>query len=78
LSQYLTAMKRVEKALADLSSTNLKSNQKAISEFNNLLNMGTGKLKDMFRRMLSDHVTPVEPLHYLTKGITILWRTLYE
>jgi exocyst complex protein 7 len=69
LSQYLTAMKRVEKALADLSSTNLKSNQKAISEFNNLLNMGTGKLQDMFRRMLSDHVTPVEPLHYLTKEL---------
>jgi len=66
-------MKRVEKALVDLISTNLKSNQKAISEFNKLLNMGTGKLQDMFRRMLSDHVTPVEPLHYLTKGMYDSW-----
>lgn len=69
LSQYLMAMRRVEKALVDLSSTNLKSNQKAISEFTGLLNTGSGKLQDMFRGMLSDHVTPVEPLHYLTKEL---------
>ena len=74
MSQYLTAMKRVEKALVDLISTNLKSNQKAISEFTGLLNTGSGKLQDMFRGMLSDHVTPVEPLHYLTKGMCDYWK----
>lgn len=74
MSQYLTAMKRVEKALVDLSATNLKSNQKAISDFNGLLDTGSGKLQDMFHGMLSDHVTPVEPLHYLTKGMQICWQ----
>ena len=67
MSQYLTAMRRVEKALVDLNATNLKSNQKAIADFNALLSTGTGKLQDMLRGMLSEHVNPVEPLHYLTK-----------
>lgn len=68
LSQYLSAMKRVEKALADLNATNLRSNQSAISDFNTLLSTGSGKLQEMFRAELSQHVTPIEPLHYLTKG----------
>lgn len=69
LSQYLSAMRRTEKALVDLNTTNLKSNQKAITEFSSLLSTGTGKLQELLRSMLSEHVTPVEPLHYLTKGM---------
>ncbi|GAD94533.1 exocyst complex component Exo70, putative [Paecilomyces variotii No. 5] len=69
LSQYLSALKRVDKALKDLTATNLKSNQKAISEFSSLLTTGSGKLQDMFRAALRDHVSPVEPLHYLTKDL---------
>lgn len=61
-------MKRVEKALVDLSATNLRSNQNAISDFNSLLSTGSGKLQELFRLELSQHVTPIEPLHYLTKG----------
>lgn len=68
LSQYLSAMLRVEKALADLNATNLRSNQNAITDFNTLLSTGSGKLQEMFRAELSQHVTPIEPLHYLTKG----------
>lgn len=64
-------MRRVEKALVDLNTTNLKSNQKAITEFNTLLVTGSSKLQDMMRSMLSEHVTAVEPLHYLTKGMNI-------
>ncbi|PYH91343.1 exocyst complex component Exo70 [Aspergillus ellipticus CBS 707.79] len=70
LSQYLSAVKRVEKALVDLNSTNLKSNQKAISEFNTLLVLGNSKLQDMLRGTLSGHVSPIEPLHYLTKELS--------
>lgn len=61
-------MKRVEKALVDLSTTNLRSNQNAITDFNSLLSTGSGKLQDKFRLDLSHHATPIEPLHYLTKG----------
>ncbi|KAA8650718.1 EXO70 family protein [Aspergillus tanneri] len=69
LSQYLSAMKRVEKALIDLNSTNLRSNQKAISDFSSLLSTGTIKIQDLFRSELSRHVSPIEPLHYLTKEL---------
>lgn len=61
-------MKRVEKALVDLSTTNLRSNQNAISDFNALLNTGSAKLQEMLRVELNQHATPIEPLHYLTKG----------
>ncbi|KAJ5805216.1 hypothetical protein N7474_011103 [Penicillium riverlandense] len=69
LAQYLTAMRRVEKALVDLNTTNMRSNQKAIADFNNLLNTGSVKLQDLFRDELSLHISPVEPLHYLTKEL---------
>jgi hypothetical protein len=61
-------MKRVEKALVDLNTTNLRSNQNAISDFNALLNTGSAKLQEMLRVELNQHSTPIEPLHYLTKG----------
>ncbi|KAL2832956.1 Cullin repeat-like-containing domain protein [Aspergillus cavernicola] len=69
LSQYLAAMNRVDNALVDLSSTNLKSNQKAISEFTSLLGVGNTKLQDLLRLKLGQHVNPIEPLHYLTKDL---------
>jgi exocyst complex protein 7 len=61
-------MKRVEKALVDLNTTNLRSNQNAISDFNALLNTGSAKLQEMLRVELNQHSTTIEPLHYLTKG----------
>ncbi|RDW90438.1 EXO70 family protein [Aspergillus mulundensis] len=69
LSQYLAAMRRVDNALVDLTSTNLKSNQKAISEFTSLLGIGNSKLQDLLRLKLGEHVSPIEPLHYLTKDL---------
>ncbi|KAJ5923934.1 hypothetical protein N7466_008121 [Penicillium verhagenii] len=69
LSQYISAMKRVEKALVDLNTTNLRSNQTAIADFNALLSTGSGQLQEMFRSELKQHVTPIEPLHYLTKEL---------
>ncbi|KAL4985396.1 Cullin repeat-like-containing domain protein [Aspergillus falconensis] len=69
LSQYLAAMRGVNDALMDLTSTNLKSNQKAISEFTSLLGIGNSKLQDLLRLKLGEHVSPIEPLHYLTKDL---------
>ncbi|KAJ5112637.1 hypothetical protein N7532_000682 [Penicillium argentinense] len=69
LSQYLSAMKRVEKALVDLNATNLRSNQNAITDFNSLLGTGSSKLQEMLRSELKQHITPIEPLHYLTKEL---------
>ncbi|KAJ5666735.1 hypothetical protein N7462_011144 [Penicillium macrosclerotiorum] len=67
--QYLSAMKRVEKALVDLNTTNLRSNQNAVADFTSLLNTGNTKLQELLRSELRQHVTPIEPLHYLTKEL---------
>jgi exocyst complex protein 7 len=64
-------MKRVEKALVDLNTTNLRSNQKAMADFNTILNIGSLKLQDTLRAELNQHATPIEPLHYLTKGMRV-------
>ncbi len=69
LQQYLGALKRVDNALTDLTSSNLRSNQQAISDFNKLLASGSSQLQDLFRRTLKEDVRPVEPLHYITKGL---------
>ncbi|KAJ5646016.1 hypothetical protein N7490_002388 [Penicillium lividum] len=69
LSHYLAAMKRVEKALVDLNTTNLRSNQKAIADFNSLLSTGSSQLQEMLRSELKQHATSIEPLHYLTKEL---------
>jgi len=63
-------MKRVEKALVDLNATNLRSNQNAISDFNSLLGTGSNKLQEMLRYELQQNNSPIEPLHYLTKGVS--------
>ncbi|EXJ77057.1 hypothetical protein A1O3_10215 [Capronia epimyces CBS 606.96] len=69
LPQYLGALRRVDKALTDLSSTNLRSNQQAISEFHNLLLTGVNQLNDTYRQMLQENAQPIEPLHYITKQV---------
>ena len=70
LQQYLAALKRVDRALQDLTSSNMRSNQAAISEFHSLLSTGSNQLNDLYRSMLQEDTSNVEPLHYVTKDIT--------
>ncbi|KAK5053306.1 hypothetical protein LTR84_002280 [Exophiala bonariae] len=69
LPQYLNALKRVEKALKDMSSSNMRSNQQAISEFQTLLSTGVNQLHDTYRQMLQEDANTIEPLHFITKEI---------
>jgi exocyst complex component 7 len=69
LQQYLGALKRVDNALTDLTSSNLRSNQQAISEFNKVLTSGSSQLQDLLRHTLQEDTRSVEPLHYITKGL---------
>ena len=70
LPQYLSALKRVDKALGDLTSTNLRANQVAISDFHSLLTTGVTQLHDLYRNALQDDVQTIEPLHYITKSLS--------
>ena len=70
LQPYLGALKRVDRALQDLTSSNLRSNQAVISDFHSLLTTGVNQLNDLFRDMLQGDSNPVEPLHYITKQVS--------
>ncbi|KAI9762051.1 MAG: mitochondrial 37S ribosomal protein nam9 [Chaenotheca gracillima] len=67
LSDYFASLKRVNEALSRLKSTNIRSNQQAISELGGLLKSGSQQLEDVFRSLLEEDSHPVEPLNYITK-----------
>lgn len=70
LNDYMASLDRTNQALGDLKNTNLRSNQQAIAELNDLLATGTGRLQDEFKDALLGHTRPVEPLHFLTKQLS--------
>ena len=69
LPQYLSALKRVDKALSDMGSTNMRSNQQAQSDFHSLLSTGVNQLNDMYRQMLQEDSQTIEPLQNIIKQI---------
>lgn len=67
LSDFLGSLKRISDALSRLQSTNLRSNQDAISDFSRLLKAGSHQLENVFQEVLKEDARPVEPLFYITK-----------
>ncbi|KAI5295190.1 exocyst complex component exo70 [Ascosphaera acerosa] len=65
--EYLLAMRHLEKALSDITATNLRANQKAAQDFRNLLAIGSSKLQEVFKTCLLEDLIAIEPLHYITK-----------
>lgn len=51
-----------------MGSTNMRANQQAIGDFNELLAEGSKKLEEVYRSLLLEYSQPLEPLHYLTRG----------
>ena len=51
-----------------MGTTNLRANQQAIGDFNELLAEGAKRLEEVYRSLLLEYSQPLEPLHYLTKG----------
>ena len=69
LTEYLASLKRIDRKLSQTSATNLRVNQQAIGDFNELLGEGNQKLQNLFRSLLTEDIRPVEPLHYITKQL---------
>lgn len=67
LSVYFASLKRIQKALGELKSTNLKANQHAIADLDRLLKTGNKELEKVFERVLQQDAYAIEPLQYLTK-----------
>ena len=51
-----------------MGTTNMRANQQAIGDFNELLAQGSKKLEEVYRSVLLKYSQPLEPLHYLTRG----------
>ena len=51
-----------------MGTTNLRANQQAIGDFNELLAHGSQKLKESYRSVLLENSQPLEPLRYLARG----------
>lgn len=66
LTEYIASMDRTNQALRELKTTNLRSNQMAISELSSLLATGAGNLENVFRDMLRQDSQPIEPLKQIT------------
>ncbi|KAL8859292.1 MAG: hypothetical protein Q9178_004230 [Gyalolechia marmorata] len=69
IKDYLASLQRIGRALSQMSSTNLRINQQAIGDFNELLSEGSSQLQALYRSILTENLQPVEPLHYLVKKI---------
>ena len=61
-------MDRTQQTLNDLTNTNFRSNQQAISDLRELLNFGNMELDAAFRDTLRAESNAVEPLNYITKS----------
>ncbi|KAK4632337.1 Exocyst complex protein exo70 [Fulvia fulva] len=68
LSEYIASIDRTNQALRELKTSNLRSNQTAISELSSLLAVGTGNLESVFRDMLRQDSQPIEPLKQITQS----------
>lgn len=68
LSSYLSSLKRLNKALADMKASNLRSTQQTTSDLQRLIKSGNTQLEAYFDKMLrSETPRSIEPLHYITK-----------
>jgi len=66
LQEYMSSIDRTSQALRGLKATNIKSNQQAIADLGELLQVGVQNLEQVFRDVLRQESTPIEPLKQLT------------
>ncbi|KAI3331385.1 exocyst complex protein exo70 [Ustulina deusta] len=68
LSNYLNSIKRLNKALENMQTSNLRANQQTISDLQRLVKNGNTQLENSFDKLLrSETPRSIEPLHYITK-----------
>ncbi|KAI1156762.1 Cullin repeat-like-containing domain protein [Nemania diffusa] len=68
LSNYLNSIKRLNKALENMQTSNLRANQQTISDLQRLVRNGNTQLENSFDKFLrAETPRSIEPLHYITK-----------
>ncbi|ORY64962.1 exocyst complex protein exo70 [Pseudomassariella vexata] len=68
LSNYLNSIQRLNKALGDMQTSNLRANQQTMADLQRLIKSGNTQLENHFDKLLRGE-TPrsVEPLNFITK-----------
>ena len=69
IEEYLACVKRLDRALEQLTASKMRVQQQTIGDFNELLGEGLSRLQDLFSATLSERSQPIEPLHYVTKEL---------
>lgn len=70
LSSYLASMKRLVKSHNEMKASNLRANQRAMSDLSRLIQSGNAQLENHFEKLLrAETPRSVEPLHYITKDM---------
>lgn len=68
LMNYLGSIKRINKALADMEASNLRSTQQTANDLRRLVSSGQTQLEAYFDKLLrAETPRSVEPLHFITK-----------
>lgn len=70
LKTYLDCLKRIDKALSEMRTSNIRANQQTMTDLQRLVKTGVTQLEGHFDKVLRGE-TPrqVEPLHYITKNM---------
>ncbi|KAH9897265.1 exocyst complex protein exo70 [Xylariomycetidae sp. FL2044] len=69
LSNYLNSIKRLNKALENMKSSNLRANQQTMTDLQRLIKSGNTQLENSFDKLLrAETPRAVEPLNYVTKN----------
>ncbi|XXG94292.1 exocyst complex component exo70 [Hypoxylon texense] len=69
LSNYLNSIKRLNKALADMKTSNLRANQQTMADLQRLIKSGNTQLENSFDKMLrAETPRSIEPLQYTIKN----------
>ncbi|KAI1079173.1 exocyst complex protein exo70 [Whalleya microplaca] len=69
LSNYLNSIKRLNKALSDMKTSNLRANQQTITDLQRLIMSGNMQLENAFDKLLrAETPRAVEPLNFITKN----------
>ncbi|KAI4863444.1 Cullin repeat-like-containing domain protein [Hypoxylon rubiginosum] len=69
LSNYLNSIKRLNKALADMKTSNLRANQQTMADLQRLIKSGNTQLENSFDKMLrAETPRAIEPLQYTIKN----------
>ncbi|SPO02625.1 related to exocyst complex 70 kDa component [Cephalotrichum gorgonifer] len=68
LSTYLASLKRLNKSLTDMQTSNLRANQQTMTDLARLIKFGNNLLEGHFQKLLQGETPPkVEVLHFITK-----------